>query len=242
MKKSVAFMVSLAMIFMLVGTTVVASAEDSNSTTTTTNSGNSIGVTSTDDSNNESTTETPAEKAKAVEDRVKSRVAELKTKLTAAQTAKLKVACKPAQVKTSTLKTKLGLISTNRTTTYANITAKLTTLQTKVKAANVDTTDLDAQLTQLKTLVTTFNTDLKNYTQAVSDTAAIDCVADPTGFQASIEAARALHDKLLTDSAAIKTYLSDTIKPTLQTLKTQLEAAETESEKTTTTTTTGGTQ
>jgi hypothetical protein len=45
---------------------------------------------------------------------------------------------------------------------------------------------------------------------------AVDCVADPVGFKAALEAARTSQATVLKDIKAIRAYVNDTIKPTLQ--------------------------
>lgn len=99
----------------------------------------------------------------------------------------------------------------------------------KLKAKNVDTTTYDSQVAELKTMVTTYETDLAKYKEAVSDLQELDCTSNPDGFKAALEAARTALGKVNTDGQAIKSYLSKTIKPTLKTIHDQLAATNSES-------------
>lgn len=117
-----------------------------------------------------------------------------------------------------------------RTNVYTKLDTKLGTLITKLKAANVDTTTLEQQRTTLEDKIETFNTDMTTYKQAVSDLAAMDCKSDPTAFKASLETARTLRNKLKDDATAIRTYVKDTIKPTLQDIRKTLAEQKTNQE------------
>jgi hypothetical protein len=124
----------------------------------------------------------------------------LKNQPTAAEQAKIKLNCKAAQVNVS-------------------ITNNLKTLVTDLKASNVDTAALETQRDALQKLITTYGTDLKTYQENIADMNAIDCVTDPVGFKAALEAARSSQAIVLKDIKAIRTYVNDTIKPTLVDLK-----------------------
>jgi hypothetical protein len=67
---------------------------------------------------------------------------------------------------------------------------------------------------------------LATYTQTISDLGSMDCVTDPLGFKATLESARTQRDLVAKDAAAIRSYLTDTIKPTLQEIRTSLDAAD----------------
>ena len=69
----------------------------------------------------------------------------------------------------------------------------------------------------------------------------MDCASDPTSFKASLEKARSLREQVTKDAQEIKSYVNDTIKPTLKEIRAALEAKEKET-TTTTNSTTGGTQ
>lgn len=189
----------------------------------------------TDDSNQsqvilaqENTAEDTADDSAGRTERLAKRKAELKTKLDALKTTRIKKLCKASQGNLSSISGRIKGLETSRSHVYANLVQRLTKLGQILKDKGVDTAELDAQITELNTKIETFNTDLEAYKLAVSDLAAMDCAADPTAFQASLETARAARAKTAEDAMAIRTYLSDTIKPTLKDLRAQVEKEETE--------------
>src|SRR4030095_195914 len=96
----------------------------------------------------------------------------------------------------------------------------------KLEAKGVDTATYDAQVDELKTKIETFHTDLANYKQATDDLAEMDCASDPDAFKAALESARQLSKQVVEEGKAIKDFLNNTIKPTLQTIHKQLESTE----------------
>lgn len=185
------------------------------------------------------------EKSKGTQaDRVKGRVSELKVKLTAAETLRLKTKCVTAQGLVKSLDTRLDNGVTARSKAYDELLSHLDALIVKFKAAKVSTDDLEAQRAVLKTKVDTFKTDLVKYKIALSDTQGLGCVADPSGFKASLLAARTSRATVAADALAIRTYVTGTIKVTLAKIKDNLAPTSSDvnsSSGTTTGTTSGGT-
>lgn len=140
----------------------------------------------------------------------------LKTQPTAAEQIKIKANCKAAQVKGRILSAQITQKIAQRSAAYIAITGKIDSLITDLKAANVDTTNLQTERDALQKLITTYGTDLKVYQDNITDMNAVDCVADPVGFKAALEAARTSQATVLKDIKAIRAYVNDTIKPTLQ--------------------------
>lgn len=170
-----------------------------------------------------------AEKAKALAERVEKRKTDIKTKLSNAEKARIKTKCKASQGLVSSIEGRIKGegpkkgIETDRTEKYANLIKHLTGLSTKLKNNNLDTTALDESITVLHTKVDTFESDLATYKQLVNDLVGIDCAADPDGFKASLEAARAGQAKVGDDSKAIKAHVNDVIKPLLKAIRSQLD-------------------
>lgn len=173
-----------------------------------------------------STTQTTTSDPKAeLQARVEKRKTELKIKLTTAQKTRLQSKCKPSQAILGTVKSRSLTAETKHGEVYNNTASKLTELSEKLKNRNADTTELDAAITTLKGKVTTYTDDLAVYKQAISDLLDIDCATDPDGFKASLEAARAALANVHKDATDIRTYIKDTIKPLLATIRTQLDAS-----------------
>lgn len=241
MKRLIA--VALATVFtvpVLSTLTVAAHAEDSTSSSSSTQQATPT-TTSSDDSTQKAPE--PAEDAKTVSNRIEQRKAELKTKLTTAEKTRLKAKCKASQGNLSSEKGRVKGLETSRGQVYNNLLTRLNDLSARLKVKGVDTTALNADIATLKTKIDTFNTDLASYKQAVSDLASMDCATDPDGFKASLEAARTALKKVNDDAAAVRSYLNDTIKPLLKTIRTELEKSQGTDDKssTSTTPTTGST-
>lgn len=179
--------------------------------------------------NNETETETETVKPDDVDllRRLTDRKSSLKTKLTTTEQSRVKLKCVPSQ--TGSLKSLSGRIKgieTSRRQTHKNLLNRLDKLVEKLKVKNVDTTALEAEIVVLKTKIATFDADLALYKQAITDLKSMDCVADPVSFKASLETARTLKQTVAKDSESIKSYVNDTIKPTLKIIQTALETAE----------------
>lgn len=164
------------------------------------------------------TTQTEQTDRKALQDRLAQRKNQLKTRLTAAQTTRLKDRCKPAQAKLNTFHGKLRSIERSRVNAYDKIIDHLNALVSKV-GDKADTSDLQAQINTLKEKVEAFENDFTAYRQIVSDLHEMDCGADPAAFKASLESAKSLQSQLKTEAKDIRAYITETIKPTITALR-----------------------
>ncbi len=160
-----------------------------------------------------------------MQQRVDRHKAAAKIRLATGEKIRIQGRCKAAQGKVGEVKGRLPNVQMRRDRAYANLVSHLESLTAKVKAKGVDTTTLETQITELKAKITTFQTDMAKYQEAAGDLAAMDCAADPEAFKASLEAARTLRAQLFTDAKAIRAYVADSIKPTLKTIRQQLETA-----------------
>lgn len=158
-----------------------------------------------------------------VQQRLDKRKAELKIKLTALEQSRIKLKCKASQGLLSSLSGRIKGIETSRNNVYKELTDRLTDLTSKLKNQGVDTTELNTEIDALNAKIATFKTDLDAYKLAVSDLSGMDCASDPTAFKSSLLAARSAHDKVTADALAVRNYVNETIKPTLQKIRQQLE-------------------
>lgn len=186
----------------------------------------------TDQTTQTTTTSTNDEKA-AVElrTRLEKRKADLKTKLTNAQKTALKNKCKAAQGRVSSVGGRAKGILTSRTKVHENLVARLENLSEKLEAKQVDTAEFNDMIAELKAKIATFQTDYAIYQQTLVDLEAMDCTTDPDGFKASLDAARLNLQTVNNDAKAIRAYLTDSIKPLLVTIRTQLAGAQAEEEE-----------
>lgn len=208
----------------IVPTTMVF-AETSTAKSVTTNTAI---VAPTAEQKTETTGTAPSPKEDAeLKDRLEKHKAELKIKLNAAEKTRIEARCVAAQGVVSKVKGRAKGLETSRTEVYSNITGRLTDLSVKFKNKGTDTTVLDADLVILKQDIATFNSDLAVYKQNVSDLATLDCKAEPDAFKAALLATRTSLETVNKDAAAVRTYVNDTIKPLLKTLRSQLETNKT---------------
>lgn len=178
----------------------------------------------------------PATQAQATDSALQQRVANYKATLgrevTTSETSKTKLRCSVAQANAKNLAARLGTVQKNRAAGYDNILKVLNTLATNLDKQAFETTALQENITTLQTKVDAYKASMTTYQQAVSDAATVDCVADPTAFIAALQTARTAHGAVITQIADIRTYVTNTVKPTLQIIRTQIADGQT----------TGGTQ
>jgi len=164
-----------------------------------------------------------ADELKLLQARIEKQKTVHKIKLTNAEKLKIQNKCKAAQGLVSSVSGRVKGLETSRSQSYDNMVARLTDLSAKLKAKNADTTVLDADIVALQAKVTTFSTDLAAYKVTVGDLADMDCKTDPEGFKAALTAARAAQETVHKDAQAIRTYVKDTIKPVLSSIRAELD-------------------
>ncbi len=165
------------------------------------------------------------------EERQQARKEKFSIKLEAKEENSLKGKCRSVQVRLANIQRQIGTLQTVRFRVYSNIQTHLEKLVEKLDARGADTTTLKANIEELHTMVDAFNTDVEEVKVAIDDMIAMDCEADPTGFKAALEEARASHVALKKQSTQIRTYIHETIKQTIKTIRESLEqTTETESE------------
>ena len=160
-----------------------------------------------------------------LEERLTRRKEALTERLTTAQTTRLRGRCQAAQVKLAAVSIRANTITTDRLTVYQDIQVKLNALATKLES-EVSTADLEAALVTLAENITAFETATANYKQTLADLGDLDCVADPTAFKASLEVAKTEQATLAQAGTDIRTYVTETVKPALQAIRTSLQDRE----------------
>lgn len=186
-----------------------------------------VGVVGTNNSttvNAQTSTETARqlELNKNMANRLQERKAAATTKLTTVQEKRLQTRCKGGQTHITGLSTKATTAEANRSKVHDALINRLTSLQAKLDAKNADTTKLKANIAELQAKIAVFKTDLAAYQLIISDTAAMDCAADPAAFKASLDQARVALKKVHDDAAAIRSYTKDTVKVTLKEIRASL--------------------
>lgn len=183
---------------------------------------NSSTTSSTGQTQTTTDTETDVKDNTTLEQRIEKHKNDEKIKLTTTETTKLLTRCKPAQAVIKNLGDHVNANVPERVKAYDELNQHLTDIISKLNDRGIDTTQLQAEQKVLAAKITTFKKDLATYKQALSDLNAMDCAKDPTGFKAALLATRALRQNLTTEIADIRTYVMNTIKPTLVVLRKQL--------------------
>ncbi len=162
--------------------------------------------------------QTTTEPKTTIQERLVKRKAAYQTKLNSSELARLRARCKGAQVPLGPIRDKLVTTQKNRVNAYNTLQDRLNLMVTKVDD-KADTTELQSQIKVLDEKITALEQSIADYRQAVSDLIEIDCATDPNGFKASLEEARSLLAKLKESSKDIRTYINDSIKPSLKTIR-----------------------
>ncbi len=185
--------------------------------------------TAMDASSNTSTEIKTGDEGLTLQERLQKRKTAIQTRLDNVQKLRVQARCRAAQKVVGGVNNRLGNVKTRRDAAYDNTVHHLTELVTKLKAHEINTTDLEKQIAELQTKITTFKTDIAKYQEAAGDLADMDCTADPDGFKASLDQGRTLRAQVVTDAQAVHSYIQDPIKKTLQTIRAEVAAMKKES-------------
>ncbi len=164
---------------------------------------------------------------KELEERLKTYKSALKEELRTTEQQRIKLRCLAVQTNIKTLNVRVESVQTKRATAYDNITSKLNDLITRLDAQAFDVTTLQESTTTLTEKVDAYKSTMTEYAQAVEDLTVIDCAQDPTSFKAALETARTKHRQLVTMVGDIRTFIANTTKPQLQTIKAALGKSQT---------------
>lgn len=163
----------------------------------------------------------------ALAQRVAAYKAALGRQVETSEQNKLKLRCSVAQANAKTLANRLTTVQKNRAAAYDAILTSLNTLNAKLEQQAFETTALQENITVLQTKVTAYKNDMNAYQTAVSDMAAVDCASDPVAFIAALQAARKAHDAVQVEVPDLRAYITNTVKPTLVQIRTQLASGQT---------------
>ncbi len=181
------------------------------------------------ESTDEDTSTSSSEKDEAsLNKRIEALKKKLRITLKESEKTRLKARCLPAQALVKKVHTRFGNKVVTRTQAYSELSKVLDKLVEKLKAKEANTTTLESYIAVLKTKIAVYETDLADYKQKLSDLKDMDCKADPEAFKAALEAARTARDKLIQDITAVRTYVKETIKLELLTIRKSLETQDTE--------------
>ena len=160
----------------------------------------------------------------SVEERVEKRKSELRTKLNAAELKRLEQRCKPSQSSLKKVGESVRANIPQRHVAFDHLNEHLTRFIEKLEAGGGDSTEIKAQQTALATMIAEYKADMADYQKALDTISSMDCVRDTVQFKASLEETRTLRADLNKSIGDIRTYVKETIKPTLVKIRQQLAA------------------
>lgn len=130
--------------------------------------------------------------------------------------------CQVAQTVIVDLAPKVDAVDKKRSDVYGNVLTQFNALNKRLKAQGVETKNLDTRTKILQNKISTYNTQMGKYKQAIDDLSKMDCAADPQGFKAGLEVARRAHVRLRLIVEDIRIYVSSAMKPSLEQAKEEL--------------------
>lgn len=140
---------------------------------------------------------------------------------------KIKIRCGIAQANLKNLQARINQVQATRATAYKNIADILTNLRNSLNEQAFETTTFTSVIDTYNAKVAEYTANMNIYKQAVDDAVAVNCVNDPHGFKGALETARLYHDKMVPHITDIRTYVTNTVKTTLQQIKEQLVSGRT---------------
>ncbi|HVO86613.1 MAG TPA: hypothetical protein VMT23_02675 [Candidatus Binatia bacterium] len=140
----------------------------------------------------------------SIDQRLASRETAYKSQLAGVDKTVIATKCKLAQSALIDVRSKDQKAAAIRLQAYNDLTQKLGFLVDNLSNQSVDATQLLTAQNQFVATINTYLNDAENYKAAMDDAITIDCVSDPTGFEASVLDARKLRAGLKPDVTAIK--------------------------------------
>ncbi len=129
--------------------------------------------------------------------------------------ARLLSQCTAGQISVRALQSKMTQLFTDRAKTYQQIDGKLWVTIGQLKLAQKDSFDLEKKRGLLAEKAANAESTAANFQQTLDDIVVINCKADTIGFKALVDTARLYLSQERDQSAAIRSYVIDTIKPAL---------------------------
>jgi hypothetical protein len=148
-----------------------------------------------------------------LEQRIDQRKAERNIQVDERDINRLKNRCIGAQGNLRELQQKAVPNLANRNKLYGRIDAKLWVVIGRLKLADRDTFELEKRRSALADKAAGFQVTTNNYLQTIDDAIVINCQADIIGFKALLDTVRIYHTQLRDQSADIRAFVVDQIKP-----------------------------
>jgi Skp family chaperone for outer membrane proteins len=157
-----------------------------------------------------------------IKERIEAAKAKTSSRLSTQREERIKQTCQSAQDKTTGLSSRLETKFANRSSNFSLMSDKLNNLVAKLQLAQVDTTNLQAIVTEMSTLVAVAEAESTMYETNISDVGEVDCRNESVGFVALIESARLKRAEVLSNYSNLKDILNNKLKIELQGIQAQL--------------------
>lgn len=151
-----------------------------------------------------------------IEKRIQEREAKIKEKLTAAQEVRVKARCTAAQIRIAAAEKVATKHHDNQDKKISDIVSKLTSFAQKQKDNGADTSALETAIADISKQSQSVDDAYQSYISALSDAAAVDCQADPSGFKVSLLDARQQFESLKSARKQLRQDLKDKLVPALK--------------------------
>jgi len=163
----------------------------------------------------------------SLEQRTENYKKNIRDRVPESELSRITLRCSVAQTNAKNISSRIATVQSTRVEAYDEILKKLNDMLTKLEVQAFETTKLKDNIGVLTQKITEFKANMAGYKQAVDDLNAIDCTKDPLSFKAALITARNHHAKLSILVGDIRTYIANTIKPTLKQVRGQIEKGQT---------------
>ena len=161
------------------------------------------------------------------EERKRNYRAQLTDDLISTEEERIRQRCDAVRTNIRSLDNDVGVVKTERNAAYDAILEELNDLMERLNAQAFETSQLESNLDTLESKIDKFKSDMDDYIEVVNDLTNIDCRQDQEAFQGALQIARQYNGRLLPQNGDIRSYIVNTIKPTLEKVREDIEAGRT---------------
>jgi hypothetical protein len=166
--------------------------------------------------------------SEVLEDRINRIKENASQRVAEAEQRRIENRCENAQQRINNLRTRLSDVIEKRREAYQNTSTRIEELSQKLKAAGVDTTELDLAISEMQTVLVEARNSVDSYMQNLADMTEMECTVDGEGFKLLLEDARAKRAEILSTQLSIKTIKDEQLKPALEEIRQSLASLNTQ--------------
>lgn len=160
--------------------------------------------------------------AKNFSERKKQYLSEYKQEIGTGEQERIKLRCLAVQANITSLSTRVADVQSKRKAAYETIITDVNTLIDGLKNQAFETSTLEQNTKELDDKISAYEKNMASYKQTLEDLATIDCSQDPATFKAALQSARRVHTDLIGQVADIRSYILNSLKPTMQQVREEL--------------------